>query len=277
MKRGRRHFPVVPIGKDIRDRQWQREDEEERARCAREWLEQQRHSAENERERETREERREAEKRLRTEAANGDLVNHKLFGPPVRIPREQREKLRRLFDANVELENPLFVVTLTGAKRRRITIDDYRNRKTKPVEFIVSVPDSFEQLCTSPLLKPEHFSNDDIFNCVRAAIRTLPSHIAAAFTVSDYLWPKPVAAKAASLWPCNIIGFDPLLPPPIRQPPYYKLNNNFSIAPPASAAQHRYWKKHWRRLESIILNDVRTYLMVMVRLIMVEYVRVKRE
>lgn len=189
----------------------------------------------------------------------------------------QEERIARLFAEPADLDRPQFVVTLDGVepKRKKITVSEYLDRQKPPVEFVVTVPDKYEQVAESTLLREENFTEADVCLCVSAAIRTLPPHLAAAFTVSDYLWPRPVAVNEAKGWTYGIIGFDPFVPPPVRQPPYYRLKNNFVVPPPASARQLEHWQKSWRRLERIVLYDIREYLRIMIRAIMIEFARVK--
>lgn len=225
-----------------------------------------------------RQERRAIEARLRRDTVAKERINHKLFGPPIPVTRELQEKFKILFGEEDDKERPSVVLTLEGTnKRQKISIDEYRERHREETNFVVTIPNKFDDIKTdSDLLKPELFSDEDIIQCVRAAIRTLPEHIAPAFTVSNYLWPKPLSVKPACSWAYGIIGCDPKIPPPVRQAPKYQLKYNFSVPPPASQKQESFWRKHWRRLENIILNDVRIYLEATVRQILIQLAKIRK-
>lgn len=224
-----------------------------------------------------RNERRAYEAQLRKSVVSETKINDRLFGPPVPVNKELEAKIKKLFIDDQIRKDPTFIVTLNGVnKKRKISLSEYKARQTENIEIIVTVPDKFEEIHVESL-KPEWFTKDDIYNCVRAAIRTLPAHLAAAFTVSSYLWPTPLSVKPTEKWKHNIIGFEPRIPPPVRQPPKYVLKNNFTVPPPATEKQHRYWKKHWRRIENIVLNDIRIYLQYMVREIMIEFARLQKK
>lgn len=227
------------------------------------------HSAVEDNEVTKREARRAFEAQCRRETKKTNIINDRLFGPPIPIEPEQCEKIRRIFLANNPTSNE-------KTARKKISLTEYRNRRSPPVEFIVTLPDTIDQIQSPQLLQAELFTNEDIIHCVRAAISTLPPHIAPAFTVSDYLWPKPLSVKPIEKWACNIIGFDPFIPPPVRPPPSFKLKDNLAVTP-ASPQQFKFWLKNWSRLENIILNDVRIYLEVMVRQIMVQLTIIRQK
>lgn len=213
-----------------------------------------------------RESRREFEANNRKLAAQKREINDRLFGPPVRIDRKLEQKIRQIFGC----EEANSSKTEGETKIKKISIEEYRSRREASVEFVVTLPEDYEELKNSKYLKPEFFTQDDIYSCVRAAIRTLPRHVANAFTVSKYLWPKQLSVKPAEYWTYGIIGFDPHVPPPVREAPAYKLKNNYRVPQPANERQHHFWRKQWTRLENIILNDMRIYLEVMVRQIFIQ-------
>lgn len=196
-------------------------------------------------------------------------MNPKLFAPPVKLNRRQEERLKVLGD-------PQFIVTLDGASKH-ISIEQYRARKKVPndiePEFIVTIPNQYKSL-----LKADNFRVHETTSAIRAAIRSLPSHIQPAFTVSEYLDPTYSSYAANEKeWPLNIVGFDPHIPPPIRMAPKFELKNNFYVPPPKSVAQHKFWIKNWKRLEKLIFIDIRVYLQEMIKVILIEIAKKKLE
>lgn len=194
-------------------------------------------------------------------------VNDKLFGPPIKIDEDLRCKLRALASAD-------------GPKKqirvgRKITIQQYKKRKG--TERVVTIPKEPPATDEERYLQGSNFTEYEIYQCILAAIQTLPKHIAAAFTIKEYLSTEPIVLREDKKWALNIIGFEPRIPPPIRSRPSFKLVNNFRVPPPASERQHKYWKKHWKKLERIILHRFRIHIRQMLRSILIELAKSKEK
>lgn len=197
-------------------------------------------------------------------ASKEPTVNLSLFGPPIKIDEKVRKKLR----------DYAFAEQVRCEEKRTITIQQYRERKE--VEFIILVPDKQPpSKDDSRYLASDNFTEYEIYQCIAAAIKTLPRHIAAAFTIEEYLSTNPITISEVKQWKYGIIGFEPRIPPPARLWPSFKLVNNFKSPPPASENQHRYWKKHWKKLERIILHRFRIHIRSMLRLILIELAKLK--